>query len=95
VALNNERNIVPNDNLFSDTIQNYSIHGYRRVELVAQLDHSADVGRAIALLKEAIKQVPNQFAGMEADVEVLEFGDRGRAGRQRLPCAQDSVGDGS
>ena len=77
MALNNERNIVPNGNLFSDTIQNYSIHGYRRVELVAQLDHSADVGRAIALLKEAIKQVPNQFAGMEADVEVLEFSERG------------------
>jgi len=77
LAPDNVRNILPNSKLFGDTIQNYSVHSYRRVELVAQLDNSADVGRAIALLKEAIKQVPNQFAGMEADVEVLEFSERG------------------
>ena len=63
--------------LFGDTIQNYSVHGYRRVELVAQLDNSADVGRAIALLKEGLKRVPNQFEGMGGDVEVLEFSERG------------------
>ena len=73
LAPDNVRNIVPNGKLFGDTIHNYSVHGYRRVELVAQLDNSADVGRAIALLKEGIKQVPNQFSGMEAVVEVLEF----------------------
>jgi small conductance mechanosensitive channel len=77
LAPDNVRNILTNSKLFGDTIQNYSVHCYRRVELVAQLDNSADVGRAIALHKEAIKQVPNQFAGMEADVEVLEFSERG------------------
>jgi small conductance mechanosensitive channel len=77
LAPDNVLNIVPNGKLFGDTIQNYSAHGYRRVELVAQLDHSADVGRAIALLKEGIKQVPNQFAGMEAGIEELEFSERG------------------
>ena len=59
LAPDNVFNIVPNSKLFGDTIQNYSVHGCRRVELVAQLDNSADVGRAIALLKEGIKQVPN------------------------------------
>ena len=39
LAPDNVRNIVPNGKLFGDTIQNYSVHGYRRVELVAQLDH--------------------------------------------------------
>jgi len=63
--------------LFGDTIQNYSVHGYRRVDLVAQLDNSADVARAIALLKEGVQRVPNQFEGMAADVEVLEFSERG------------------
>ena len=77
LAPDNVRNIVPNAKLFGDTIQNYSVHAFRRVELVAQLDHSADLSRAIALLKEGIKRVPNQFAGQEADVEVLEFSERG------------------
>ncbi len=77
LAPDNVRNIVPNGKLFGDTIQNYSVHAFRRVDLVAQLDNSADVAKAIALLKEGIKRVPNQVDGMEADVEVLEFSERG------------------
>ena len=44
---------------------------------MAQLDNSADVVQAINLLKEGIKGVPNQIPGKEADVEVLEFSERG------------------
>jgi small conductance mechanosensitive channel len=73
----NVQNFVGNAKLFGDTIKNYSTNPFRRVELVAQLDNSADVGQAISLLKEGIKQVPNQVEGMEADVEVLEFSERG------------------
>ena len=73
----NVRNYVGNAKLFGDNIKNYSATPYRRVELVAQLDNSADVGKAIGLLKEGIKQVPNQVEGMAADVEVLEFSERG------------------
>jgi small conductance mechanosensitive channel len=77
LAPDNVRNIVPNGKLFGDTIQNYSVHSFRRVDLVAQLDNSADVDRAIALLKEGVQRVPNQYEGMPADVEVLEFSERG------------------
>jgi small conductance mechanosensitive channel len=77
LAPDNVRNIVPNSKLLGDTIQNFSVHEFRRVELVAQLDNSADVARAVALLKEGVKRVPNQFEGKEADVEVLEFSERG------------------
>jgi small conductance mechanosensitive channel len=73
----NVRNYVSNSKLFGDNIKNYSATSFRRVELVAQLDNSADVGQAISLLKEGIKGVPNQIAGKEADVEVLEFSERG------------------
>jgi small conductance mechanosensitive channel len=71
------RNIVPNGKLFSDTIQNFSSHPFRRVDLVAQLDNSADVAKAIALLKEGILAVPNQDPNTPADIEVLEFTERG------------------
>ncbi len=73
----NVRHYVGNAKLFGDNIKNYSANPYRRVELVAQLDNSADVGKAISLLREGIKQVPNQVEGMAADVEVLEFSERG------------------
>jgi small conductance mechanosensitive channel len=76
-APDNVRHIVPNGKFFGDTIVNFSSYPYRRVELEAQLDHSADVGQAITLLKQALVAVPNQYPGMPADVEVLTFTERG------------------
>jgi small conductance mechanosensitive channel len=76
-APDNVRHIVPNGKFFGDTIVNYSTYPYRRVELEAQLDHSADVERAIALLKQAIQAVPNQQPDKPADVELLTFTERG------------------
>ena len=76
-APDNVRNYVGNAKLFGDNIKNYSANSHRRVELVAQLDNSADVTKAISLLKEGIQRVPNQVEGMDADVEVLEFSERG------------------
>jgi small conductance mechanosensitive channel len=73
----NVRNIVPNAKLFSDTIQNFSTHTSRRVDLVAQLDHSADVEKAMELLKQGLKSVPNQDPSFRPTVEVLEFNERG------------------
>lgn len=73
----NVLNYVGNAKLFGDTIKNYSSHPFRRVELVAQLDNSADVAKAISLLQQGIKRVPNQVEGKTADVEVLEFSERG------------------
>ena len=76
-SIDNVVNIIGNAKLFGDTIKNYSATPYRRVDLVAQLDNSADVARAITLLKEGIKKVPNQASEIEAEVEVLEFSERG------------------
>ncbi len=73
----NVRHFVANAKLFGDNIKNYSANHFRRVDLVAQLDNSADVGRAIALLKDGLSRVPNQVAGKPGDVEVLEFNERG------------------
>ncbi|MCS5691810.1 mechanosensitive ion channel family protein [Cyanobium sp. FGCU-6] len=77
LAPDNVRHIIPNGKFFGDTIVNYSSHPFRRVELEAQLDSSADVNRAIALLKDALKAVPNQYPGKDPDVELLTFTERG------------------
>lgn len=73
----NVKKIIPNAKIFGDIMTNYSAHPYRRVELVAQLDNTADVEKAIQLLKEGMRDVANQYPGKPADVEVLEFSERG------------------
>ena len=75
-AINTPDNVltlVGNNKIFSDTIQNFSINAYRRVELKAQLSGAADHAAAMALLKEKIGLVPNVLATPPVEVEILEF----------------------
>jgi len=65
--------LVGNNKVFSDTIQNYTINPYRRVELKAQLAGNADHRAAIALLKEKVAAIPNVLTDPPVDVEILEF----------------------
>ena len=58
-TLENVVNLVGNNKIFSDTIQNFSVNPYRRVDLKAQLAHSVDHNEAIKLLKERVGKVPN------------------------------------
>ena len=76
-SADNVRCIVPNGKIFSDVIENYSAHPYRRVDLSAQLDHSADVAQAILLLREGLRSVAHQYPGLEGTVDLLEVNDRG------------------
>jgi small conductance mechanosensitive channel len=76
-AVDNVRHYVGNTKIFGDNIKNFSANSFRRVDLVAQLDNSADVARAIDLLRKGLESIPNQAAGKTADVEVLEFTERG------------------
>ena len=73
----NVKKIIPNSKIFGGIITNYSSLPYRRVELVAQLDNTADVEKAILLLKQGMQAVPHQYPGKPADVELLEFSERG------------------
>lgn len=72
-TLDNVRTIVGNNVLFADNIQNFSINPYRRVDLVAQLNHDVNHKHAIALLKEKLSAIPNVMAEPVPDVEILEF----------------------
>ncbi|MBS1786995.1 MAG: mechanosensitive ion channel family protein [Acidobacteria bacterium] len=69
----NVQTFVGNNKIFSDTIQNYSANPFRRVDLVAQLNHSVDHNDAIKRLKEKLGQIPNVIAEPAPDVEILEF----------------------
>jgi small conductance mechanosensitive channel len=76
-SIDNVLHYVGNAKLFGDNIKNYSANPHRRVDLLAQLDNSADVPKAIKLLREGIQKVPNLAQGVDADIEVLEFTERG------------------
>jgi small conductance mechanosensitive channel len=65
--------IVGNNKIFSDNIQNFSANPYRRVDLVAQLNHSVDHKQAIALLKQKISSIANVLDDPALTVEILEF----------------------
>ena len=65
--------IVGNNKVFGDTIQNYSVNSFRRVDLKCQLSGAADHNAAMALLREKIAAIPNVLAEPKVDVEILDF----------------------
>ena len=69
----NVMTLVGNNKIFSDTIQNFSVNPFRRVELKAQLAGAADHAAAIALLRERIAAIPDVLADPAVEVEILEF----------------------
>jgi small conductance mechanosensitive channel len=70
-TLDNVKTFVGNNKLLGDTIQNFSANPYRRVDLVAQLDHRVDPAQAIRLLKQRLAAIPNVMTDPPADVEIL------------------------
>lgn len=69
----NVRTFLGNNKILSDTIQNFAMNPYRRVDLVAQLSHATDHQAAIKLLKERLVKIPNVVAQPEPSVEILQF----------------------
>jgi small conductance mechanosensitive channel len=72
-TLDNIKTFVGNGKIFGDNIQNFSANAYRRVDLVAQLNHSVDSNQAITLLKAGLGKIPNVVTAPAPDVEILQF----------------------
>ena len=89
VTPDNVVTLLGNNKIFSDTIQNYSVNPFRRVDLKAQLAHSVDHNEAIKLLKEKVSKVANVKADPPPDVEVLEFNFNGPVLAVRPYCHTD------
>jgi small conductance mechanosensitive channel len=65
--------IVGNNKIFSDTIQNYSVNPYRRVDLTATISNAVDHREAIRLLLERLSRIPNVLASPAPSVDILQF----------------------
>jgi small conductance mechanosensitive channel len=72
-TLDNVLNVVGNNKILGDTIQNYSSNPYRRVDLVAQLNHGVDHSDAARRLKQRLARIPNVLTDPSPDVEILSF----------------------
>lgn len=88
-TLDNVKTIVANNTIFSDNIQNFSGNPYRRVDLVAQLNHDVVPEVAISQLKERLCAIPNVLSTPEPDVEILEFNLAGTVLAVRPYCSND------
>ena len=71
------KTIVGNNKVFADTIQNFSANPYRRVDLVAQLNHGVDHRDAVSRLKARLVKIPKVATNPAPDVEILSFNERG------------------
>jgi len=69
--------MVGNAKVMNGTIKNFSHNPFRRVDLTAQLDHTVEVGDAIARLKAVLPTIPNVVKTPSPDVEIVTFTERG------------------
>ncbi len=85
----NVRTIVGNGKVMGGDIKNFTHNPFRRVDLAAQLAGSADMHKAVALLKEAVAKVANTKAEQGVDVEIIEFNEFGPKLAVRPYCHTD------
>lgn len=88
-TLDNVRTYVANNKIFSDNIQNFSANPYRRVDLVAQLNHGVNHQEAIRVLRERIMNIPNVVTSPAPDLEILEFNLAGPVLAVRPYCSNN------
>jgi small conductance mechanosensitive channel len=85
----NVHTIVVNNKIFSDTIHNFSVNPYRRVDLTAIINNAVDHRAAIQLLKRRLAEVPNVLPSPAPDVDVLQFTPAGPQLCVRPYCKND------
>ena len=69
----NVSTIVGNNKIFSETIQNYSVNPYRRVDLTTIINNEVDHREAMKLLQGRLLRIPNVLTSPEPVVDVLQF----------------------
>lgn len=76
-TMDNVRTIIGNGKILSDTMANFSANPYRRVDLVAQLNHGVDYKAAVKLLRDRLPNLPHVTKEVAATVEIVEFNAMG------------------
>ena len=85
----NVRTFVGNDSVFKGKIQNYSANPFRRVDLVAQLNHGVDHREAIEALRAKIEKIENVKKDPGVDLVIVSFNLAGPVLAVRPYCHTD------
>ena len=85
----NVRTFVGNNKVFSDSIQNFTVNPYRRVELTAQIAGAADPQLAVARLKDRVAKIANVVPNPAPEVTILSFTPFGPVLAVRPYCHND------
>ncbi len=88
-TMDNVATLIGNSKVFADTIKNYSSNKVRRVELTAQLDHTGDTEKAIAILQESLSKIPNVATSPAPEVNIVTFTLAGPVLSVRPYCHND------
>jgi small conductance mechanosensitive channel len=86
----NVRTYVGNNKIFSDTIQNFTLNPYRRVELTAQISGAADPALAISRLKSELAKIANVNPNPAPEVTIQGFSPFGPVLAVRPYCHNDN-----
>jgi small conductance mechanosensitive channel len=70
----NRRMIVPNGEVFGQTIENVSYHSERRVDVAVGTDYSADLDKVREVLKAAAEALPQKLADKDVAIVLQELG---------------------
>ncbi|MGL5004527.1 MAG: mechanosensitive ion channel family protein [Casimicrobium sp.] len=73
ISIDNVVHIIGNNKVFSETIKNYSVLPYRRVDCEARVAMGLDVSEAIKRIEVALASVRNVLAEPRAEVEISRF----------------------
>lgn len=71
----NKKIIVPNKGVWGGSIVNYSTMDKRRVDMSVGIAYSADIGKAIEIIRNLFKEDKRIITDPQPTVEVVELGD--------------------
>jgi small conductance mechanosensitive channel len=71
----NKQVVIPNGNLSSDVIVNYSIKDIRRVELLYSIDYDSDCSKAIEVIRKVVEKHPLALKDPACFIRVKDYAD--------------------
>ena len=74
-TFDNRRIIIPNSKVFGSTIENFTHHPNRRVDISVGVSYTADIDQTREILNRAAFSVPNRLEDPAPQVILLELGN--------------------
>ncbi|MGI1664118.1 mechanosensitive ion channel family protein [Palleronia sp. KMU-117] len=85
-TVDNVQVIVPNGDVFSSTIKNFSAHDTRRLDMVFGISYDSDLKRAEAILKDIVARDARVLPDPEPFIKLTNLGDYSVDFTLRLWC---------